>query len=263
VNREDVPRLVAAVIARVAPRLGADGRHGRLVVVFSGATSSLPDAIGQCRLLVLDGYELRLAFTPTAERFFGPIVREGLEGFPHVQPLDPAEWLTELHEARAVLCPMLSVNTLSRLSLLLADGLVPNLLLHGLFMGKPVVLARDGVDPADAGRRTLGIDQGTPALRQALAERLRTVSAYGGRVTDARGLRAATTAALSGPVTAPAGAPARALAAGPVVTAADVRRARGSGEALDLSPTSLVTPLARDLALQLGVPLTRNGRGFQ
>jgi hypothetical protein len=261
VTREDIPRLVADVIARVAPRLGADGRRGPLVVVFSGATASLPEAIGQCRLLVLDGYELRLAFTPTAERFFGPVVGEGLEGFPHVRPVDPAQWLAELAEAQAVVCPMLSVNTLSKLSLLLADGLVPNLLLHGLFMGKPVVLARDGVDPADAGRRTLGIDRGTPALEQAVAERLRTVAAYGGRVSDARGLRTATIRALSG--RAPARAPVRAPAAGPVVTAADVRRARGTGQALDLSPTSLVTPLARDLALQLGVALTRNGGGSQ
>jgi len=50
-----------------------------------------------------------------------------------------------------------------------------------------------------------------------------------------------------------------ALPAGPLVTAADVRRAHQADEALSLSPTSLVTPLARDLAIQLGVRLTRNG----
>jgi hypothetical protein len=160
-------------------------------------------------------------------------------------------------ESRAVVCPMLSVNTLSKVSLLTADALVPNLLLHGLFTGKPVVLARDGVDLDDEGRRALGIDQATPALRQALDDRLRTVAGYGCRITDVRGLRETVNSVLaSGSTRAPAGA----LPAGPLVSVADVRRAHRADEMLSLSPTSIVTPLARDLAMQLGVRLTRNGR---
>jgi hypothetical protein len=260
VNREQVLRLVAEVISRLTPRLGADGRRGCLVVAFSGATGSFSETLRQCRLLVLGGYQLRLAFSPAAEQLFGSVVRESLDGFPHVDQVDRVQWLGELLESRAVLCPMLSVNTLSKVSLLIGDGLVPNLLLHGLFMGKPVVLARDGVDLADEGRRGLGIDQATPALRQALDERLRTVADYGCLITDVRGLHATVNSVLvSGSVRASAGA----LPAGPIVTATDVRRAHGAGGALSLSPGSLVTPLARDLAMQLGVRLTRNGMELQ
>jgi hypothetical protein len=260
VNREQVTRLVAEVISQLAPRLGADGRRGRLVVAFSGGTSSFSETLRQCRLLVLDGYRLRLAFSPAAEQLFGSVVRESLDGFPHVDQVDPAQWLGELLESRAVVCPMLSVNTLSKVSLLTADGLVPNLLLHGLFMGKPVVLARDGVDLADEGRRALGIDQATPALRQALDDRLRTVAGYGCRITDVRSLHATANSVLaSGSAPASAGA----LTAGPLVTAADVRHALRAGEELSLGPGSLVTPLARDLAMQLGVRLTRNGGEHQ
>lgn len=259
-NREQVPQLVAEVISRLAPRLGADGRRGRLVVAFSGATASFTETVRQCRLLVLDGYRLRLAFSPAAEQLFGSVVREGLDGFPHVDQVDPAQWLGELLESRAVLCPMLSVNTLSKVSLLTADGLVPNLLVHGLFMGKPVVLARDGVDLAGEGRRALGIDQAAPALRQALDDRLRTVAGYGCHVTDVRSLHATANSAL---VSSSARASAGARPAGPLVTAADVRRVHLAGDALSLSPNSLVTPLARDVAMQLGVRLTHNGRELQ
>lgn len=261
-NREQVMRLVAEVISRLAPRLGADGRRGRLVIAFSGATASLPETLRQCRLLVLDGYRLRLAFSAAAEQLFGSVVRESLEGFPHVDQVDSAQWLGELLESRAVLCPMLSVNTLSKVSVLTADALVPNLLLHGLFMGKPVVLARNGVDLADEGRRALGIDQATPALRQALDDRLRTVAGYGCRITDVRSLHATVNSLLvSRSARASADAPpADALPAGPLVTVADVRRAHRADGALSLSPRSLVTPLARDVAMQLGVQLNRNGR---
>lgn len=256
-NREQVTLLVAEVISRLAPRLGADGRRGRLVVTFSGATASLPETLQQCRRLALDGYRLRLAFSSAADQLFGSVVRESLDGFPHVDQVDPAQWLGELFESRAVVCPMLSVNTLSKVSLLTADALVPNLLLHGLFMGKPVVLARDGVDPAGEGRRVLGIDHATPALRQALDDRLRTVAGYGCRITDVRSLHATVNSALD---SSSARAPAGPLPAGPLVTAADVRRAHRDGGALSLSSRSLVTPLARDLAMALGVRLTRNGR---
>jgi hypothetical protein len=272
-NREQVQQLVVDVIARLAPRLGADGLRGRLVVAFSGATVSLPEALRQCRSLVLGGYQLRLAFSPTAEQFFGSVVRESLDGFPHVDRIDPPQWLGELAESRAVLCPMLSANTLSKLSLLIADGLVPNLLLHGLYMGKPVVLARDGVDTDGEGRRSLNFHNGTPALRRALDDRLHTVADYGCRIADAHHLHATVDAVLaSGGPPPPAGEPGNAgarppaaagLRAGPVVTAADVRRAHQAGGALGLSPGSLVTPLARDLATQLGVQLTGNGRELQ
>lgn len=259
-NREQVLRLVAEVISRLAPRLGADGRRGPLVVAFSGATARLPETLRQCRLLVLDGYRLRLAFSPAAEQLFGSVVRESLDGFPYVDRVDPSQWLGELFESRAVLCPMLSVNTLSKVSLLTPDGLVPNLLVHGLFMGKPVVLARDGIELTGEGRQALGIDQATPALRQALDDRLRTIDGYGCRLTDVGSLHATVNSVLAG---ASARASAGRLPAGPLVTAADVRRVHQAGEALVLSPESLVTPLARDLAMALGVRLTRNGRELQ
>jgi len=260
VNPEQVPRLVSEVISRLAPRLGADGRRGSLVVAFSGGTASFAETLRQCRLLVLDGYRLRLAFSAAAEQLFGSVVRQGLDGFPHVDQVDPVQWLGELLESRAVLCPMLSVNTLSKVSLLTADGLVPNLLLHGLFMGKPAVLARDGVALDDEGRRDLGIDQATPALRQALDDRLRTVAGYGCRITDVRSLHATVNSVL---VSSSPRAWAGALPAGQLITAADVRRAHRADEGLSLSPSALVTPLARDLAMQLGVRLTRNGGELQ
>jgi hypothetical protein len=57
--------------------------------------------------------------------------------------------------------------------------------------------------------------------------------------------------------------PALRQVAGRVVTAADVRTAHRSNDALSIYPGSVVTPLARDLALQLGVRLARNGEEVQ
>jgi hypothetical protein len=270
-NREAVQALAVEVISRLAPNLGADGRRGDVVVAFSGATAEFGEAVRQCRMLVLDGYQVRLAFSPAAEQLFGQLVRDELAGFPHVLMVQPAQWLSDVWESRAVVCPMLSVNTLSKVSLLIADNLVSNLILHALFMGKTVVLARDGVDFAGHGRRALGIDRATPALRRAVDVRLQTLADFGCRLTDAARLRATVNSALAGdeaPGTSPPGAtvdrpPARPGRPRGVVTAADVRSAHRARHALPISAGSVVTPLARDLALQLGVRLALNGEDVQ
>ena len=203
-NREEVPRLVAEVISQLAPRLGADGRRGRLVVAFSGATGVVPrDAPA-----VPSARSRRLSVAPGVLTRGRAALRLGRAGEPGRLPARgprstrPSGSVSSWSPGPSS-CPMLSVNTLSKLSLLTADGLVPNLLLHGLFMGKPVVLARDGVDLADEGRRALGIDQATPALRQALdrstAHGCRLRLPHHGRAQPARDgeLRAGEPAALA------------------------------------------------------------------
>ena len=162
-EEEQLRRVVAEVLRRLLPRIGADGMRGRIVVVFTAATVGFSEALAQVRSLILSGFQVQLVFSEAAEQLYGAIARQQLEGFPEIVPFDASHWLHDLKEARAVVVPLLSVNSLSKLSLLIADNLPANLLLHGLFLGKPVVIAQNGVDPAEAGRGELGFDQGSPA----------------------------------------------------------------------------------------------------
>ena len=91
---------------------------------------------------------------------------------------------------------MLSLNTLSKLSLLIADNLANNVILHALFAGKPVVLAREGVDPSDPGRKIPHFDHCGPVMAAAIEERLRLASGYGCRVVEVSQLSEALTSAL-------------------------------------------------------------------
>jgi hypothetical protein len=258
---DQIQRIVAEVISRLAQRLDADGRRGCLIVVFSAATAGFSEAVQQVCFLILEGYRLQLAFSESAERMFGQTVRDQLAGFPHFSLVDPTGWFSALKEARALVCPLMSVNTLSKLSLLIADNLVTNLILHGLFMGKPVIVARNGVDTADPGRKALSFDKGTPALKQALVNRLLTVADYGCRVGDVRHLKKIVNSVLAGEKDSSAkrqgpntySGPATFPYSGQLVTAVDIRRAHSLDARLAISAASLITPLARDLAVQLGV----------
>ncbi len=157
------------------------------------------------------------------------------------------------------------LNLLSALATLMPDSPAANYLLHGLMLGKPVVLARDGVDPDLSGRRELGFDRGGPALDRALRERLATAAELGFRLCRAAELKRTvlaalgtegTAAAAGGSAAAPATGGVRVAPPG-VVTADLVRRAFAQGVRLALPAGARLTPLAVDEAGRLGVALAR------
>jgi hypothetical protein len=266
-KEDQLQRIVSEVIKRLAPRLGADGSRGLLVAVFTGATVAFSEAIQQVRSLILDGFRIQLAFSPAAEQLYGQVARGQLAGFPHVGFVDSSNWLSDLRSARTVVVPLLSVNTVSKISLLIADNLATNLILHALFMGKAVIVARNGADPAGRGREQLGFHKGSLPLQQALLTRLQTVAQYGCVLTDVERLRDAVNGVAATENSAKAEGPAAISPSpcqtttfshtGKVVTAAHVLSAHRLGADLALSEASLVTPLARDLAMKHGVAFVK------
>jgi hypothetical protein len=234
-----------------------------LIAVFTGATVGFNKAVQQVRGLILDGYRVSLVLSQAAENLYGSVLRDQLAGFPHITWLESGKWLSVLNEARAVVVPLLSVNTLSKMSLLIADTMAGNVILHALFMGKKVIAARNGADPAGSGREALGFNRGSLPLQRALLERFRIVEDYGCLLTDAAELRSRVNLVLSQAENLPAkqenlaAGSVRSIASCPgnVVTAADIRHAHSVGVDLRLSPAALVTPLARDLATRYGVAL--------
>jgi hypothetical protein len=251
INDEQIREIVAKVILRLAGRLGANGDKGELIVVFSAATVGFPEAIRQVRDLILDGFRIRLAFSPAAEDLISSGVRSQLGGLPNVSGVEPAEWLPALMGARAVVVPLLSVNTLSRLSMLIADNTASNILLHALLMGKPLVAARNGADPGDKGRAELGFHKGNAVLNQAIAHRFRAVEDFGCILTDIRNLGETVKSVL-----ACEGAPVPTFSiSGRFVTASDILHAYRMGANLSVESASGMTPQARDLARRYGVVL--------
>ena len=142
-SEDRVQQVVVEVLKRLLPHIGAAGDRGSVIVVFTGATIGYNQAIEQVQALIMKGYRVRLVFSHGAEVLYAKFLWDQLEGFPHVAPMEESKWLHTLKESCAVVVPMLSLNTLSKLALLLADNFASNIILHALFAGKPVLLARE------------------------------------------------------------------------------------------------------------------------
>lgn len=262
-DAEYIRRVAVEVIGRLAVRLGADGSRGNVLAVFTGATAGFQKAVQQVRGLVLDGYRVSIVFSNAAEDLYGSSLMDQLAGFPHISRMEPGKWLSALKEAQAVVVPLLSVNTLAKLSMLIADSAAANVILHALFMGKKVIAARDGANHGGSGRETLGFNRGNFTLQRAVLERFKIVEDYGCLLADVDELRSRLNFVLShgedspGEVENLPARPVRSLVScsGKIATSAEIRHAHSLGADLMLSRAALVTPLARELAARYGVSL--------
>jgi len=256
-----IQEITERVLRRLTQRPDATGDRGEILCVFTAATVGFSEALRQIRGLIQDGFKLRLVFSPHAEQLLASTLKRELDGLPHVSMIEPATWLKVLKKARAVAVPLLSLNTLSKLSMLLADNTATNIVLHALLMGKPVVAARNGADPRDKGREGLGFHRGNPSLNQAIFQRLQTAEDYGCILTDVGQIRETLKFVLlnerppkvkysvntSMPLAPAAGSPKR------FITAAEVLFAWRTGTNLNAGSGSAMTPLARELAGRHGV----------
>jgi hypothetical protein len=260
-HNEKIQEIVVEVIRRLAVRMGADGRRGTLITILTGATAAFNEALRQIRYLSLDGWRVQLVFSKAAEDLYGQIVRDQLAGFPHIDTLNFSQWMVTLEDARAVVVPLMSMNTVSKIASLIADNVTTNIILHGLFMGKPVIAAANGADPyGEHWQKKMNAGTKNQEIRKALSKQLEMISGYGCRLMDIRELR--NTLNLF-PTCTPSDA-ARASSREPIphskkmVTAADIRHAHQRGADLCLAPRSLITPLAADLAMKYGVALLKS-----
>jgi hypothetical protein len=149
-----------------------------------------------------------------------------------------------------VLVAHLSRTTLARTALGLSDSPAAGLVLNALWAGKPVVVAKDGVDPDLAARDPSGAPDAPRALVRLYEEYLDRLEACGCRVVPAARIADTVLALLTGREPSRE----RPLQSRRVVTEEDVRRAARRGEPLDVT-RAIVTPLARDAARELGVDL--------
>ena len=72
-TEEQIRQVVAEVLKRLLPQIGADAERGTVIAVFCGATLDYDGAVQQIRSLVLQGYRVQILFSHRAEVLYGNI----------------------------------------------------------------------------------------------------------------------------------------------------------------------------------------------
>lgn len=271
-----ITELVQRVLYAIALRQQEENEYA--VAVFTGATAGLTEALIGLETLLISGLSMKIVLSESARHLYGNVVDKRLLPWPGAKIMEPANWFTEIQKSTGIIVPMLSVNALSKASALMADSLTGNIILQGLFMGKPLVAAIDGAAPGGDGRKALGLDKGCVGLQRAVGERLIQFADLGSSLTWASDLGIVGQRILMGdtdakkteqntPLFTPGDKPKQALCTNViqnvfshiqqplrvnVVDAAMVRKANREGTAIQAIAGAVFTPLARELAQQYG-----------
>lgn len=271
-DNELINRLVAKVILRLLPQMGADGSRGSIVVICTGCTGDVDDAVNQLRNLVIKGFKLKLKFSETARQTYREKVTQGLNGFPHISLLNSIHWFEEMKEAEAVIVPLVSVNTVSRIALLMADSEHTQLMLNAMAMGKPLVIAQETLlsNCHAKSSQNKTVNATDTKLQTAIKERLSTVQSFGAVVCEIRQL-SKTLESLLGEkdrdtnelcqsseesqvtIKVQKNGRVRKHINDQVITASHVRLAAQGGFDLSYDKGGIITPMAKDLAGSKGI----------
>ncbi len=272
ISTEQLSILVRRVLHLIAQRLyEQNGKDSYVIAVFTGATAGFSQVLSGLEQLMLTGTEIRIVLSHSAERVYGDRIEERLLPWPIASISTGERWFCELEGSKGVVVPALSVNSLSKISCLMADSVATNLILQALFMGKPVVAAIDGCEPGNKDRKTLALDNGTPALQQALGEHLLRLNDFGCTLVKCHDLgsfcsnvfaekneQKITTDLYQAGQTKSSPAKTGGTLTATMVDSALVRRAIREQKTIKIGQSGIITPLALELARQQGLQISKN-----
>lgn len=128
---------------------GGQMRHQSLLVLLCGGLTGSEEAGKQLRLLKEKGFRMEVMFTEAGKGILGArwLKDNQLEDLPVLDTT--AEAFVALSSCSAVVVPVMTVNTASKVLNGIADNAVTTAIMHALFQGKPVLAAQDACDPAN------------------------------------------------------------------------------------------------------------------
>jgi hypothetical protein len=256
-NQDRLRRIVAEQVRRalrseaaVDARPPAPEGARTVVAVFCGGRGGLPTALAQVSGIA-ELARVVAVLTPAAKEIIGEDrLRREARVHEIVLPDGGVSPWELIERAEVVLVAQLTRTTLAKIGLGLSDSLASTLVLNALWSGKPVIVAKDGVDPDLAARDGAGAADTPRALVRVYDEYLDHLEAFGCHVIPAAQIGDTVIPLLTGREPTRE----RPLQSRRVITEEDVRRAARRGESIDVT-RSVVTPLARDAAAELGVDL--------
>ncbi len=253
--------LIDSIVEEVLRRL--ERRVKKATVVFTGGAGGFPEALEQVKLLLENGWNLKIVLSRSAEYVLTPQhIRKKL-GIEEIYLESENKGLRQFYEGISVLViPTLTFNTAAKISLGICDSLTTNLASHVIMTGIPIVAASDACDLRAPVRKELGMDKAPEAYYEMADAHLENLKRYGITLVEAKKLFQA----VEEKVFAVAGKEKGTAADKPatvqffkkkVLTRADIVQAKHNGTNLQISHTTILSPLALETAEELGVKIIR------
>ena len=147
-----------------------------LLVLLTGGLTGSDDAAEQLRSLRDSGYRMEIIFSEAGKSVLGTrwLKESGLGELPVAEKM--ADGFVALSNCNAVIVPVMTVNTASKVQYGIADNVVTTVIMHALLQGKPVIAAKDA---CDVSRLTQARNVKEPLYYATLAANIILLEQYG------------------------------------------------------------------------------------
>lgn len=237
----------------------------KALVIFCGGRMGLEEGLKEICRLSSDGFDLQAALSPAAENLLGADnIRSRLGNVPVFTEKNGRMPMEIIREKDVIIVPMLTLNSAAKIAHGIADNLVTNLIMMGLFSGIPVVAAKDGCDIENLAQKKIYPSINNRFHKNIFNENLKTLEKIGIVLAPARNLEEKVLNTVKrGNTDRPESSGTETgakKAAGPgenikrqVLTTGDLNQLTDS--ILKVDGNTLITPAARDLARERGIDI--------
>ncbi|WP_019152633.1 flavoprotein [Robertmurraya massiliosenegalensis] len=241
-------------------------RTKKATVLFTGGYGGFQEALEQIHLLQNDGWDLKIVLSNSAEYVPTPQLISDKVGTANIFVEKDIKELRPLYEGISVfLVPTLTINTMVKISLGIADNMVTNLASHMLMSGIPFIAAKDACDVSHVSRQQLGLNKGQQAYLHKMSDYLGVLESYGVKLVDAKDLfqtvqhnvftfsqQVEKGVEKKRPIIS---------VKKKIVTREDVVEAKRKEATIQLPYATIISPLALDTAKELGVQIVQENEG--
>ncbi|MDI6783164.1 MAG: flavoprotein [bacterium] len=220
-----------------------------ILVIFTGSDIGLPAALEQLQKLRQKSYSFTFLLSRAAQKIIGTEKITSVTKDCQILTDIPAEKvLSFVQEQVLIIVPTLSRTTAIKLASAITDTLVTDLLYTALVNKKPIIAARNGADPMLSNCPRCGTSDMAPAMIQNIHTELDKLIQYGIRLISVDDLADETVSILE---SIPREIPEK-----QIITEQDIKSAANAGEKrIRIRKGSIVTPLAKDTAKELGIEI--------
>jgi len=156
----------------------------KATAIFTCGCDSTSEAIKQVEKLIEKGYDVTAVVCPIAVEMNLVEMLEDIGGISEilVSGYDRVDKLAD--ESEVIMIPVLSRPAAAKLALGITDNFAIAVVMQGLITGKPVIAARNSIDPDSASSAYAAADKTPPALIQLAKNYLNTLTSFGMTIVD-------------------------------------------------------------------------------
>lgn len=252
--------ILDSIVEEVLRRL--QQRRKKATVLFTGGYGGFEEALQQIQLLQADGWDLQILLSNSAEYVLTPqLIKEKLNNSKVYCEREIKELRPFYEEISVFIVPTLTINTMVKVSLGMADNMATNLASHMLMSGIPFIAAKDACDVGHPLRQNLGLNKGQQAYVKKMNDYLELLESYGVVLVAARELFQTVQKNIftfsPKVIQTSAEKQSKIFFKKKILTREDIALAKDRGMEIEIPRTTILSPLALDTAKELGMKIVQ------